>query len=127
MPLSAVSTAPTRRCARRKPSPCTATTSSSRQADREQVTARPQQVIRPSTFRLEQTATDRVTRTLSAWSVSSNATIAVLTALWGLLTSVTSLRVAIAIAGLLILATPFLLPRHEHAPTRRYLVKADFV
>jgi len=122
MPLSAVSTAPTRRCARRKPSPCTATTSSSRQ-----VTARPQQVIRPSTFRLEQTATDRVTRTLSAWSVSSNATIAVLTALWGLLTSVTSLRVAIAIAGLLILATPFLLPRHEHAPTRRYLVKADFV
>jgi predicted MFS family arabinose efflux permease len=69
-----------------------------------------------ATYRLDQTATDRVARTLSAWSVTSNATIAAMTALWGLLASITSLRTAIAIAGLLILTTPLLLPRHDHAP-----------
>jgi MFS family permease len=67
-----------------------------------------------ATYRLEQTATDRVARTLSAWSVSSSATIAALTALWGLLASITSLRAALALAGLLILTTPLLLPRHDH-------------
>jgi MFS family permease len=65
-----------------------------------------------ATYRLERTATDRVARTLSAWSVTSNATIAAMTALWGLLAGLTSPRMAIAIAGLLILTTPFLLPRH---------------
>jgi MFS family permease len=60
-------------------------------------------------YRLEQTAADRVARTLSAWSVTSNATIAVMTALWGLLTSITSPRIAIAIAGMLLLGTPLLL------------------
>jgi MFS family permease len=69
-----------------------------------------------ATYRLEQTATDRVARTLSAWSVTSNATIAALTALWGLLASITSPRTAIAIAGLLILTTPLLLPRHDRTP-----------
>ena len=61
-----------------------------------------------ATYRLNQTATDRVARTLSAWSVTSSATIAVLTALWGLLASLTSPRIAIAIAGVLLLATPLL-------------------
>ncbi len=60
-------------------------------------------------YRLEQTAAERVARTLSAWSVTSNATIAVLTALWGLLAGLTSPRIAIAIAGVLLLATPLLL------------------
>jgi MFS family permease len=68
-----------------------------------------------ATYRLDQTATDRVARTLSAWSVTSNATIAAMTALWGLLATLTSARIAIAIAGLLILTTPLLLPRHDHA------------
>ena len=71
-----------------------------------------------ATYRLDQTPADRVARTLSAWSVSSNATIAALTALWGLLASLTSLRAALAIAGLLLLATPLLLPRREHAAPR---------
>jgi hypothetical protein len=66
-----------------------------------------------ATYRLNRTATDRVARTLSTWSVTSNATIAALTALWGLLASITSPRTAIAIAGLLLLTTPFLLPRHS--------------
>jgi MFS family permease len=71
-----------------------------------------------ATYRLEQTPADRVARTLSAWSVTSNAAIAALTALWGVLASLTSLRAAIAIAGLLLLVTPLLLPRREHAAPR---------
>jgi MFS family permease len=67
-----------------------------------------------ATYRLANTDTGRVARTLSAWSISSSATIAALTALWGLLASITSPRTALAIAGLLILTTPLLLPRHDH-------------
>jgi MFS family permease len=69
-----------------------------------------------ATYRLEQIAADRVARTLSAWSVSSSASIAALTALWGLLATITGPRAAIAIAGVLLLATPLLLPRHSHVP-----------
>jgi hypothetical protein len=72
-----------------------------------------------ATYRLEQTPDDRVARTLSAWSVTSSATIAVLTALWGVLAASIGLRPAIGIAGVLMLATPLLLPRGERgfAPT----------
>jgi MFS family permease len=68
-----------------------------------------------ATYRLDQTETGRLARTLSAWSVTSNAAIAALTALWGLLASITSLHTAIAIAGVLMLATPLLLPRNDQA------------
>ncbi|MFR9776398.1 MFS transporter [Micromonospora sp. MS34] len=73
-----------------------------------------------ATYRLDRTATDRVARTLSAWSVTSNATIAAMTALWGLLANITSPRTAIAIAGLLILTTPLLLPRTRPHHTTRH-------
>jgi MFS family permease len=66
-----------------------------------------------ATYRLEQIPPDRVARTLSAWSVTSKATVAGLTALWGLLAGITGPRAAIALAGVLVLATPFLLPRRE--------------
>jgi MFS family permease len=66
-----------------------------------------------ATYRLEHTPTDRVARTLSAWSISSSASIAVLSALAGLLASATSPRTAITVAGLLILASPLLLPRRQ--------------
>ncbi|MFB7112089.1 MFS transporter [Streptomyces sp. NPDC056190] len=69
-----------------------------------------------ATYRLHHTDPDRVARTLAAWSVSSSAAIAVLTAVWGLLAAVTSPRIAIAAAGVLLLATPLLLPRRENAP-----------
>jgi len=72
-----------------------------------------------ATYRLEQTATDRIARTLSAWWVTSNVTIAVLTALWGLLASIIGPRAAIAVAGVLMLATPLLLPRRDHAQCGR--------
>lgn len=69
-----------------------------------------------ATYRLDHTPADRVARTLSAWSVTSKLSIAALTGLWGLLAAVTGPRTAIGIAGVLILATPLLLPRHDHAP-----------
>ncbi|MET7403441.1 MFS transporter [Dactylosporangium sp. NPDC005572] len=60
-------------------------------------------------YRLEHTPQDRVARTLSAWSVSSSAAIAVLSALFGLLAAGVGPRAAIGVAGLLILASPVLL------------------
>ncbi len=72
-----------------------------------------------ATYRLEQTPPDRVARTLSAWSVSSKMTIALMTALWGVLAALTSPRTAIAIAGILMLATPLLLPRPEFRKERQ--------
>jgi hypothetical protein len=63
------------------------------------------------TYRLEHTETERVARTLSAWTISSSATIAALTALWGVLAALTSARAAIALAGVLMLLTPLLLLR----------------
>ncbi|MFE0514294.1 MFS transporter [Streptomyces sp. NPDC058964] len=67
-----------------------------------------------ATHRLDQTPADRVTRTLSAWSVTSKVGTATLTALWGALAALTGPRTAITTAGLLLLATPLLLPRREH-------------
>ncbi|MGY5136939.1 hypothetical protein ACWGJW_31890, partial [Streptomyces nigrescens] len=56
--------------------------------------------------------------TLSAWSVTSKATVAAMTGLWGLLAGIAGPRTAIALAGLLMLTTPLLLPRHDHTPRR---------
>jgi MFS family permease len=70
-----------------------------------------------ATYRLEHTPTNRAARTLSAWSISSGAAIAVCSALGGLLADLTSPRTALAVAGLLMLATPLLLPRRlDSAP-----------
>lgn len=69
-----------------------------------------------STYRLEHTPQHLVARTLTAWSIGQQASIAVLTALAGLLADVTGPRTALAVAGLLILATPLLLPRRDPAP-----------
>jgi hypothetical protein len=64
-----------------------------------------------ATYRLEHTPTDRTARTLSAWSISSSAAIAILSALGGLLAAATSPRTALTVAGLVILTSPLLLPR----------------
>ncbi|WP_058041210.1 MFS transporter [Streptomyces roseifaciens] len=69
-----------------------------------------------ATCRLDHTDPDRVVRTLSAWSISSSLSIAALTAAWGLLAALTGPRIAIAAAGVLLLATPLLLPRRENGP-----------
>ncbi|MER7637914.1 MFS transporter [Streptomyces sp. NPDC126522] len=80
-----------------------------------------------ATARLEQTAPDRVARTLTAWSISTSAAIAATTALWGVLAAATTPRTAIAVAGVLLLASPLLLPRRgeterdEQEPREREL------
>jgi MFS family permease len=66
-----------------------------------------------ATYRLEQTPQHRVARTLSAWSIGQQASIAAFTALGGLLAGVTSTQTALTVAGLLILVSPLLLPRRE--------------
>jgi MFS family permease len=67
-----------------------------------------------STYRLEHTDSDRIARMLSAWAVTKSATIAALTAVWGLLAAATGPRTAVAVAGVLMLGTPLLLPRRAH-------------
>ncbi|MFD8294688.1 MFS transporter [Streptomyces bauhiniae] len=69
-----------------------------------------------ATYRLEHTPKHLVARTLSAWSIGQQASIALLTALAGLLADVTSPRTALTVAGLLILTTPLLLPRQDQTP-----------
>ncbi|MFJ1864955.1 MFS transporter [Streptomyces sp. NPDC088097] len=64
-----------------------------------------------ATTRLQRTANDRVTRTLSAWAVTTKASTALLTAVWGVLGALLGPRTAIGLAGVLLLATPLLLPR----------------
>ncbi|MET9559272.1 MFS transporter [Streptomyces tauricus] len=66
-----------------------------------------------ATYRLDHTDPGRVARTLTAWSVSSSAAIAAMTAAWGLLAALIGPRTAIAVAGVVLLATPLLLPRRE--------------
>lgn len=68
------------------------------------------------TFRLEQTPTDLVARTLTAWTITSQTATAALTALWGVLAAFTGARTAVALAGVLLLATPLLLPRRVPEP-----------
>ncbi|MFD7911130.1 MFS transporter [Streptomyces sp. NPDC059752] len=63
-----------------------------------------------ATYRLEHTPAHLVARTLSAWSIGQQASVAVLTALAGLLADVTGPRTALTAAGLLALTTPLLLP-----------------
>ncbi|MFD4246789.1 MFS transporter [Streptomyces sp. NPDC058525] len=66
-----------------------------------------------ATYRLERTPADRVARTLSAWAVTAKASTALLTALGGLLGVLLGPRTAIGLAGVLLLATPLLLPARE--------------
>ncbi|MEV4514467.1 MFS transporter [Dactylosporangium sp. NPDC049525] len=69
-----------------------------------------------ATYRLEHTPQDRVARTLAAWSISTSAAIAVLSALGGLLAEAAGPRTALTVVGLLILTSPLLLPRRDPAP-----------
>jgi MFS family permease len=71
-----------------------------------------------ATYRLEHTPRERVARTLSAWSIGNSVSIALCTALAGLLADATSPRTALTVAGLLMLATPLLLPRRNHGAAR---------
>jgi MFS family permease len=63
-----------------------------------------------ATYRLEHTPVDRLARTLTAWTITTKLVVAALTATWGLLASLMGVRLAIGLAGALLLATPLLLP-----------------
>jgi MFS family permease len=63
-----------------------------------------------ATYRLEHTPTDRLARTLAAWTITTKLTVAALTATLGIVASVLGVRVAIAVAGIIMLATPLSLP-----------------
>lgn len=84
-----------------------------------------------ATYRLEQTERHRLARMLSAWSVSSSAAIAVVTALWGVLAGLAGPRLALAAAGILLLVTPLLLRRRDvaadPAPSASSVVHAEAV
>ncbi|GAA3193852.1 MFS transporter [Actinocorallia longicatena] len=66
-----------------------------------------------ATYRIEHTPRDLLARTLTAWSIGQQASIAVFTLLAGLLAHATGARAALLVAGLLILLSPLLLPRHD--------------
>jgi MFS family permease len=68
-----------------------------------------------ATYRLDHTPKHLIARVLAAWSVSTSLATAALIAVWGGLASLTSPRISIAVAGILFIATPLLLPRREHA------------
>lgn len=67
-----------------------------------------------ASYRLEHLPATHAARALSAWSTTTKACVAVLTGLWGGLAEMTGPRIAVAVAGLLLLATPLLLPRQLH-------------
>jgi len=69
-----------------------------------------------ATYRLEHTPRDLIARTLSAWSIGQQASIAVFTAAAGVLAEATSPRTGLAVAGVLILASPALLPKRTIEP-----------
>ncbi|MEV4126570.1 MFS transporter [Nocardia sp. NPDC049707] len=77
------------------------------------------------TYRLNNTAADRQARVLAAWSITTSISIAAITVLWGLLAQLTSPRAAIALAGVLLLGTPFLLPRHVATPESTGLIPSN--
>jgi MFS family permease len=84
-----------------------------------------------ATYRLQHTPKDRIARTLTAWSIGQQASIATFTALGGLLADATSPRTALTVAGLLILASPLLLPRREGrevpCPSRDHAIATNLV
>jgi MFS family permease len=67
-----------------------------------------------ATERLQRTPADHAAQVLSAWSVSSKLVQATLMVIWGILATLTSPLAAIIISGVLLLATPLLLPKRTH-------------
>jgi MFS family permease len=67
-----------------------------------------------ATERLQRTPADHAARVLSTWSVSGKLVQAALMVIWGILATLTSPLAAITISGVLLLATPLLLPKRTH-------------
>lgn len=67
-----------------------------------------------ATERLQRTPTDHTAQVLSTWSALSKLLQAALMVSWGILASLTSPLAAITTSGVLLLATPLLVPRRRH-------------
>ncbi|GAB2448291.1 MFS transporter [Nocardioides hungaricus] len=67
-----------------------------------------------ATYRLQRLRPEQVARALTAWRISGNVTIALLTATWGVLASFVGAHAAIVLAGVALLATPALLYRRGY-------------
>ncbi|MEU2613410.1 MFS transporter [Micromonospora sp. NPDC007271] len=78
-----------------------------------------------ATERLQRTPADHAARVLSAWSVSSKLVQAALTVIWGVLATLTSPLAAITSSGVLLLATPLLLPKRAHLGHRATVVDRE--
>ncbi|WP_027499457.1 MFS transporter [Rhodococcus sp. UNC363MFTsu5.1] len=80
-----------------------------------------------ATERLQRTPADHAARVLTAWSVSSKLAQATLVVTWGVLATLTSPLVAIAVSGVLLLATPLLLPKQAHMPEPAVAAAATYI
>jgi MFS family permease len=69
-----------------------------------------------ATERLRRIPVDHAARVLSAWSISGKLAQAALMVIWGVLATLTSPLAAITLSGVLLLATPLVLPRRRHMP-----------
>jgi hypothetical protein len=67
-----------------------------------------------ATERLQRTPADHAAQVLSTWSASSKLLQAALMVIWGILATLTSPLAAITMSGVLLLATPLLLPKRTH-------------
>ncbi|MFG2346954.1 MFS transporter [Streptomyces phaeochromogenes] len=67
-----------------------------------------------ATERLQRTPVDRTAQVLSTWSATSKLLQAALMVIWGILATLTSPLAAITLSGVLLLATPLLLPKRVH-------------
>ncbi|WP_328843667.1 MFS transporter [Streptomyces sp. NBC_00258] len=67
-----------------------------------------------ATERLQRTPADHTAQVLSTWSATSKLLQAALMVTWGILATLTSPLAAITMSGVLLLATPLLLPKQRH-------------
>ncbi|NVI91691.1 MFS transporter [Actinomadura sp. BRA 177] len=69
-----------------------------------------------ATERLQRAPAGHVAQVLSAWSISSRLAQAAFMLVWGVLATLTGPLTAITVSGVLLLATPLLLPKRAHMP-----------
>ncbi|MGW2283213.1 MFS transporter [Streptomyces phaeochromogenes] len=86
-------------------------------------------VVNPiyATERLQRTPVDRTAQVLSTWSATSKLMQAVLMVIWGVLATLTSPLTAITMSGVLLLATPLLLPKRIHVSAPEPALSAEEV
>ncbi len=70
-----------------------------------------------ATERLQRAPAGHVAQVLSAWSISSRLAQAAFMLVWGVLATLTGPLTAITVSGVLLLATPLLLPKRAHMPS----------